>query len=54
VKHECMRFGNVLHCYVDKYSDGDMYLMFDDVSSCRRAAEEMNGRWYNKRTIQVS
>ena len=54
VKSECQRFGTVLHCFVDKQSDGFVYMMFDDVPTCKRVADEMNGRWYNRRQIQVS
>ena len=54
VKNECQRFGTVLHCFVDKQSDGFVYMMFDDVPSCKRVADEMNGRWYNRRQIQVA
>ena len=39
---------------VDKKSDGNVYMMFDDVPTCKRVADEMNGRWYNRRQIQVS
>ena len=35
VKSECQRFGTVLHCFVDKKSDGNVYMMFDDVPSAR-------------------
>lgn len=54
VKSECMKYGPVLHCFVHKQSDGDVYLMFEDVQSCRSAADAMNGRWFNKRQIQVA
>lgn len=54
MKAECQKYGNVLHCLVDKNSDGNVYLMFGDLPSCRRAAQEMNGRWFNRRQIQVA
>ncbi|KNB43155.1 splicing factor CC1-like protein [Blastocystis sp. subtype 4] len=54
VKSECQKYGNVLHCFVDKNSDGNVYLMFGDLRSCRTAAQEMNGRWFNRRQIQVA
>ena len=54
VKSECQKYGTVLHCFVDKNSDGNVYLMFGDLRSCRTAAQEMNGRWFNRRQIQVA
>lgn len=54
MKSECQKYGNVLHCFVDKRSDGNVYLMFDDLPSCRSAADAMNGRWFNCRQIQVA
>lgn len=54
MKSECQKYGNVLHCFVDKRSDGNVYLMFDDVPSCRNAADAMNGRWFSGHQIQVA
>ena len=39
---------------MDKSSSGDIYLMFDDMESCKNAARDMNGRWYAGRMVQVS
>ena len=54
VKSECQKYGNVLHCFVDKKSDGNVYLMFEDTNACHVAADAMNGRWFNCRQIQVA
>ena len=44
----------MLHCFVDKNSSGDVYLMFEDVNSCQKAANDMKSRWYAGRQVQVS
>ena len=51
---ECQKHGEVLHCFVDTRSDGNVYLMFANLESCRNAAQDMNGRWFNRRQIQVA
>ena len=54
VRTECQKYGVILHCFVDKNSSGDVYLMFDNMNSCQNAANDMNGRWYDGRVVQVS
>ena len=54
VKSECMKFGNLLHCFVDKNSNGNVYVMFDDSETGQKAAKMLNGRSYGGREIQVA
>ena len=54
VMNECEKHGEILHCFVDTNSNGNVYLMFANLDSCRKAAQDMNGRWFNRREIQVT
>merc|ERR1719309_1696703 len=43
VKDECSKYGQVLHCKVDKNSLGHVYLKFRDVQSAQGAQMALNG-----------
>lgn len=52
---QCERFGQVLHCVVDKQSpDGRVYLMFDHFKTCSEAAGAMVKLMFNKRQIYAT
>ncbi|URE04643.1 hypothetical protein MUK42_22697 [Musa troglodytarum] len=54
VQEECSKFGPVKHIYVEKNSNGFVYLRFESVTaavSCQRA---MQGRWFAGRSVSVT
>lgn len=54
VEDECMNYGSVLHCYVEKEKEGGLvYVLFDKVDGAITAANRLHGRWFNKRQISV-
>lgn len=54
VESECVKYGSVLHSYVEKDAAGGLvYILFENVESAERAAKAMHGRWFNKRQILV-
>lgn len=54
VEDECGRYGRVLHCAVDKHSQGHCYIMFADVGAAQQAVAALNGRFFAGRTISVA
>jgi RNA-binding protein 39 len=51
VKGECEKFGGITHTYVDKDSQGFVYLRFVDEASCTRAQSALHARWFAGRKI---
>ncbi|KAK8803678.1 hypothetical protein WA158_001372 [Blastocystis sp. Blastoise] len=51
---ECSKYGKVLHIYVDKASQGHVYVMFDSIEGAKQSAQDLNGRWFAKRQLIVS
>lgn len=51
VEEECAKFGPVLHIFVDKNSQGNVYVKFQQPDAARHAAEAMNGRWFAGRQL---
>ena len=51
VKGECEKFGGITHAYVDKDSQGFVYLRFVDEASCTRAQSALHARWFAGRKI---
>jgi len=51
VKGECSKFGAITHAYVDKESQGFVYLRFVDVPSSTRAQQALHARWFAGRKI---
>lgn len=55
VCEECRKFGEVLHCHVDKRNPtGLVYLKFGNNQVAARAAENLHGRWFAGRQITVT
>jgi RNA recognition motif-containing protein len=50
---ECSKFGKVLHCAVEKESKGFVFLCFADLQAAQAAAENLHGRWFGQRMLQV-
>ncbi|CAG8517517.1 7657_t:CDS:10 [Cetraspora pellucida] len=51
VKGECVKYGAVVHISVDKESEGDIYMKFDNVASAKNAVNGLNGRWFGGNQI---
>mmetsp|Transcript_36211 Transcript_36211/g.45153 ORF Transcript_36211/g.45153 Transcript_36211/m.45153 type:complete len:355 (+) Transcript_36211:1109-2173(+) len=50
---ECGKFGRVVHCAVDQYSAGHVYIMFESIQAGVDASHALHGRWFAKRMVQV-
>jgi len=51
VKSECSRFGTIFHIFVDKYSQGHVYIRFSSVPAATNAINALNGRWFAQKQI---
>lgn len=51
VAAECAKHGAVKHCWVDKASDGFIYLKFGAVAHAAAALAAMQGRWFAGRQV---
>jgi len=51
VSEECSKYGKVVHCFVDKYSEGHVYLKFDSIVSSSAAGKAINGRFFAGKQI---
>jgi len=51
VKGECEKFGEITHAFVDKDSQGFVYLKFVDTASSTRAQQALHARWFAGRKI---
>lgn len=54
VKDECSKYGQVLHCKVDKNSLGHVYLKFSTVNAAQQAQMALNGRWFAQKQISAT
>jgi len=54
VSAECQKYGTVLHCYVDKRSEGHVFLKFGSVPAAQNAINSLNGRWFARKQIEAS
>eukprot|EP00879_Flechtneria_rotunda_P013674 GHRR01014284.1.p1 GENE.GHRR01014284.1~~GHRR01014284.1.p1 ORF type:complete len:341 (+),score=135.00 GHRR01014284.1:1149-2171(+) len=54
VREECSRYGHVQHLYVDKDSQGFVYLKFATTEAAQAAHKVLHGRYYNGRMIQAA
>ena len=51
VQEECAQFGEVKHAFVDRESEGFVYLKFSDVAGAKKAKDALHGRWFAGRTV---
>ena len=51
VREECAQFGEVKHVFVDRESEGFVYLKFADVPGAAKAKDALHGRWFAGRTV---
>jgi len=54
VQEECSRFGPVKHIYVDKHSNGHVYLRFETVTAAASCQRAMHMRWFAGRAISAT
>jgi RNA recognition motif-containing protein len=53
VIEECSKYGQVLHCYVEKDSMGHVYVKFETANAAQGAHSSLNGRWFAGKQISV-
>jgi RNA-binding protein 39 len=53
-KEECSKYGAVKHIYVDKNSQGHVYLKFDATPSAQNAQKALHGRWFAGKQISAT
>ncbi|KAH7685461.1 RNA-binding protein 39 [Dioscorea alata] len=53
VQEECSKFGRLRHIYVDKNSDGCVYLCYETVAAATSCQQAMHGRWFAGRSIST-
>lgn len=51
VREECKKFGSVLHVYVDKNSQGFVYMKLGSINAATSAINALNGRWFAGRQL---
>jgi len=51
VEEESLKFGKLKHIFVDKNSQGYVYLRFNDVDGAKKCIENLNGRWFASKRI---
>jgi RNA-binding protein 39 len=51
VSDECRKFGSVVHCYVDKESQGHVYLKFGSIPAAQNAINALDKRWFAGRQV---
>lgn len=55
VLEECLKYGGVVHIYIDKYSiDGDIYIKCPSISIAMQAMTNLNGRYFAGKSIKAS
>ncbi|CAN6866008.1 unnamed protein product [Brassica oleracea] len=54
VGHECSKYGQVNHIYVDKKSAGFVYLRFESVQAAAAAQRAMHMRWFAQKMISAT
>lgn len=51
VREEAGKYGRLNHIYIDRNSQGHVYLRFNDVNSAMATDQSLNGRWFAGRQI---
>ncbi|KAL4186981.1 hypothetical protein AMTRI_Chr09g36900 [Amborella trichopoda] len=54
VQEECSKFGTLKHIFVDKISEGHVYLRFDSATAAIGAQRAMHGRWFAGKMITAT
>jgi RNA-binding protein 39 len=53
VEEECAQFGVVKHAFVDRDSEGFVYVKFASKNDAERAKTALHGRWFAGRTVRA-
>jgi len=53
VEEETKKYGRLKHIFVDKDTQGHVYLRFVDVPAAQACVEALNGRWFASRRISA-
>jgi len=51
MEEECAKFGKLKHIFVDKNSQGYVYLRFTSVDAAQRCVENLHNRWFASKRI---
>ena len=51
IREECVKMGKIMHLFVQKNKNGDVYVRFQDSKAAQQAIEVFNGRWFGLRQI---
>lgn len=54
VIEECQKHGGILHIYVDKASQGNVYVKCPSITIAVLAVNSLHGRWFAGRVIQAA
>ena len=54
MRDECSKYGPLLHVWVDKNSQGHVYLRFHTTQAAQAAHAALNGRWFGGRQLVAS
>ncbi|GFY94568.1 splicing factor, CC1-like protein [Actinidia rufa] len=54
VQDECSKFGSLKHIYVEKNSDGFVYLRFENTQAAISAQRALHGRWFAGKMITAT
>ncbi|KNA05378.1 hypothetical protein SOVF_190900 isoform A [Spinacia oleracea] len=54
VQDECTKFGPLKHIFVDKNTEGYVYLKFDNTQSAMNAQRALHGRWFAGKMISAT
>jgi len=53
VEEECRKYGKLKHIFIDKHSQGHVYLRFTNVDGAAKCVDNLNGRWFASRRISA-
>jgi len=54
VEEECSNYGPIVHCFVDKYSKGFVYIKFAVEEAAVVAVNQLNGRWFSGKMLSAN
>lgn len=54
VIEECQKHGGILHVYVDKASQGNVYVKCPSIATAVLAVNALHGRWFAGRTVTAA
>lgn len=54
VIEECQKHGGILHVYVDKASQGNVYVKCPSIATAVLAVNSLHGRWFAGRVITAA